>query len=84
MPKVKELVEWLNKHHDPEETIVYSLWCAEDVTGLAKEKGYKKPTKIQVEEVLNNTQRHMDASIGINWDSIEAEMDGIVPRNKRS
>ena len=62
---------------NPEQDIVAPLWVADDVLCIANEREITL-TEEQVEYIMDEMERHHDASIGINWDVIDGTIDWVV------
>jgi hypothetical protein len=52
------------------ETTISIIWAVEDVQSLAPELSNE-----QAMGVLQNVERNHDASCGVNWETIQAEID---------
>lgn len=52
-------------------------WSTDDVLALAKEKDILLTEK-EADEILDNVHKNHDAYIGINWETIEAEINDYV------
>lgn len=74
MTTVKEAIEHLQQYLKPTDHVAISIWSIEDVQDQAKERKIKI-SKRKAEELLDDLDRHQDASIGINWDTINAYLD---------
>lgn len=56
--------------------VAVAIWQREDVLGKAEELGIKI-TPEQADELLDEMDHRQDASIGINWDTIEMMLYGF-------
>lgn len=63
---------------------IASLWSVEDVLSLTQDEDYDGDrvdtsdiTLEQAREVLERTDRKHDATIGINWDVLQANLDFV-------
>ena len=74
MTTVKEAIEHLQRHLKPTDHVAITIWNVEDVLDQAKERKIKI-SKRKAEELLDDLDRHQDASVGINWDTISAYLD---------
>lgn len=77
MPKVKDLIKWLQDQYDPEDVIAYSLWTTEDINAIEEEEEIEL-TEEEAERVLEWADRKEDASIGINWDVLRYYVDEFI------
>lgn len=66
--------EWLDK--------MAVSWGAEDIQSVARNKGFSL-TSEQIGEVLDHLLHKHDASIGINWDVIDATLDILFDDDPR-
>ena len=55
------------------EPVAYDLWFAGDVLSVAQEMQIELTTD-EVHNVLAGMQANRDASIGLNWDTVKAEI----------
>jgi hypothetical protein len=53
------------------------IWSTEDVLHQAKQKGVKL-TEDEANEILLEMERKHDADIGINWETIDDYIEGLV------
>jgi len=74
----KENIEELAKILLKELGYLPTLWGIDDVKDQAEERGFEI-TDEQAWEVLERMDRRHDASIGITWDTIDAELDDLDP-----
>jgi hypothetical protein len=56
-------------------------WCKDDVIEKAKEMGYECTDEI-ASNVMSALEHHFDATVGINWDTIEMELDDYTDQMK--
>ena len=70
--KVKAVREKLNSGE-----IIFSEWSYKDVLIKAEEMSTTL-TKEQAMEILSNVEHKHDASLGINWDVIQAHIENYV------
>jgi hypothetical protein len=75
MPTVAELRKHLKTYRSTD-IIAYDIWCTEDVIQQAKQDG-KFVTDEQAADVLENIDRHKDANLGINWDTVRCGIDEL-------
>ena len=75
--KVSELIKHL-KSYDLDEEIAYSLWSRDDIIIEAKSAFNEKLTDDEINEVLINTERGHDCSVGISWDIIACHISDII------
>lgn len=78
--KVSKAIELLQNGYKPNDEIAMSLWSIDDVTTRCDEMGVKL-TKKQKKKVLMELEK-ADANIGINWDSIDFEIEEIIQAQK--
>ena len=52
-------------------------WCVEDVKGLCKEKGIRRPSAKKCREVLREALDHHDAEIGVNWLTLGYSIEAV-------
>lgn len=76
MTTVKELIEYLQHYYKPEEVLAVAIWQVEDVFERAKERKLII-TKKQAEDIIVRIERDHSASLGINWDTIDAYLDEV-------
>jgi len=77
--KVSELIKHLNGY-DQDAEVAYTVWQRADVKHYASEV---RDTPVDLsdeacDDILSCIDRHMDCSLGINWDTIEAETDAYI------
>jgi hypothetical protein len=71
-----------NRHHAEKklqaafEDKIIVVWCIDDVIGRAKERGIKLSRKKAL-EALEGMERRHDASMGINWDTVDCWIDEV-------
>jgi len=68
----KEIIEMYNEKYNPE--IVSFSWNIEDIIERAKDND-REVTTDQAIEILAIVKRQHDATIGINWDVLDAHTD---------
>jgi hypothetical protein len=68
------------KRIDPKEHVCVIIWSVEDVLEQAHERNVKC-SKVEAEEILDKMENAHDATLGINWDTIDSYLDDI--REKR-
>jgi hypothetical protein len=71
---VKDLIQHLASHHDPDETVAYDVWCYEDVMTQADGRGMSV-TKEEAMGILEEMDHRKDANMGITWDTIDFYLD---------
>jgi len=81
MPTVREIIDWLSRHYSLDERVAVDIWCVEDVLDRAKERGIRI-SKREAEEIIDDIHKNTDATIGINWDVIDAYLDEVKSRGK--
>lgn len=54
------------------------VWDIDDVHRLAEDRGYPDITDEEAGEVLRNAHNNHNAEYGINWDSLEAELQEFL------
>ena len=74
--KVSDAIEWLKKFHKPDETICMILWSEDDVLERAEEREMEIERE-DARRVIHWIYKYHDASIGINWDTIDCYLDEI-------
>lgn len=74
--KVKEWIEKLQKR-DPEEIIAMELWQAGDFEEAANDMD-KQLTSKEIIACMNLSEISHNAEIGINWDSIQCNIESII------
>lgn len=57
-------------------------WSKEDVIEQAEKMGYECTDEI-AQQVIESIDHHFDASVGINWDVIEAELGSFTEKMKK-
>ena len=77
MPQVRELIEYLQTHHKPDEILAWSLWNLEDVHHVATESD-KTLSDTQATEILEIIHVSQDAEGGLNWGFIEFTMNNYL------
>ena len=75
MTTVSEVIEHL-KTYKPDEVVAVAIWSVDDVLERAKERKIKISKK-QAEEVIDRIHRKQDATLGINWDTIDCYLDDL-------
>lgn len=78
--EVKQII--VNAYEKATENQVNIIWCLEDVAETAKNRGHKL-TITEQRQILKNLERNHDATIGVNWETIESEIDYLL-ENKES
>lgn len=73
MSTVREQIERLQRYNLDDHMAV-SLWSTADILCVAEDRGMRL-TQEQANEVIDSIHRCHDASIGINWDVINAHLD---------
>ena len=81
MPKVSEVIDMLQQHYNPDDTVAYALWEIDDVKQVAKESGQAVSDE-EATTVLEIAHQSQDANGGINWDFISFTLDNY--RNPES
>lgn len=71
--KISEAIKHLERY-DPDDTIAFDMWCAEDVVSQATSQGIKL-TEEQVFNVLNRAEARFDACLGISWDVLDYHIE---------
>ena len=61
-------------------TEIKIVWTADDVQQTAKNMGLSELSRLEVSNILKALERHHDAEYGINWDTIEAEIQNETGR----
>ena len=74
MPKVSEVIEMLQQHYNPDDTVAYALWEIDDVKQVAKESGQAVTDK-EAANILEIAHQSQDAGSGINWGFIEFTLE---------
>lgn len=83
MTTVKSLIEMLQRNHYPDEVIAAQIWHTEDVLDQAKNRDpVVKLTKADAEQILEDLDRHQDASLGISWDTLDCHIDEFLREQK--
>ena len=77
MPKVKDLIQWLQDAYDPEEFVAYSLWTTADVQPFGDERDIDL-TEEEMGRVLERANNKQDCSVGINWDVLGFYVDEVI------
>jgi len=78
---VREVIDWLSRHYSPDERVAVDIWCVEDVLDRAEERGINISRR-EAEEIIDDIHKNTDATIGINWDVIDAYLDEVKSRGK--
>lgn len=73
MPRPDSVIKHLQSF-DPEVSIAYDIWQVADVIDRCKERGLKINEE-QAEEVIEGMNSRKDATIGLNWDVMDAHID---------
>jgi hypothetical protein len=76
MTTVKEAIEHLEKHHDPNEQICQIIWCANDVKMQAEEMDLEISEE-EISDVLYEMEHRHDANYGISWETIDYYLGDI-------
>jgi len=71
----------LSRHYSPDERVAVDIWCVEDVLDRAEERGINISRR-EAEEIIDDIHKNTDATIGINWDVIDAYLDEVKSRGK--
>lgn len=58
------------------------IWSTDDVMMQAEIMNIEL-TEEQADVILDNIERHHDASVGINWDVIEFHIDDYIEENNK-
>lgn len=75
--KVKDLIKHLESTYDPDDHIAYDIWTIDDVIEHAfnhysERQWVTEESAINVIESMDNRK---DASIGLNWDVLDAHLE---------
>ena len=76
MGTVQERIEELQKNYKPNDHVAVAIWSIEDVITRAKERKISV-TKKQAENILDDIEDHHEATLGINWDTIDSKLDEL-------
>lgn len=79
--RIKDLIENL-QGYDPEMPIAYALWQPDDVGAWLEDRhtGIKLPMSV-VSEILAQTQRKHDATVGLNWEVLGWHIEDVCGRH---
>ena len=73
MMNIKDLIEHLETY-DPETPCAYDLWLPDDVKCVDETREF---TDDEIANVLDHVQDTRDATLGINWDTLEYAIDQL-------
>ena len=73
---IKDLIEHL-KTYPFDMEVAHILWLPEDAVMRAEQRGYAI-TDEEANDVISSMQHHADCSIGMSWDSLDAELDDYM------
>ena len=76
MPNVKEVIGLLEEEYNPEDVIAVAIWQRDDVLCRAKEREISV-TMEQADDIIDRIHRRQDATLGINWDTIDAYLEDL-------
>jgi methionine synthase I (cobalamin-dependent) len=79
---IKKQVEMLIEDYGEDTPAVFDIFLAEDIKMLAENQG-KTLDNQEIVNIVNKVEHNKDASIGLNWDSINAAMDNIFDYSLR-
>lgn len=78
--KIRELIDHLNTY-DPEQEVAYDLWTIEDVECQLDERN-EVMTEAEMIEVIELVEGTKDATLGINWTTIDCAIDEVIDLRK--
>ena len=82
MTTIKEHTERMARYYKPDTAIAVHVWHVDDVLHAAEGMGVDI-SNAEAEDILHGIHYRADATIGINWDVIEVNIDmHIAERNK--
>ncbi len=70
MVTVEDLINNLKENYKPNEVLAVAIWSKGDITQAAKEKRLTL-TDDQIDMILDDIDRHQDASMGISWETVK-------------
>ena len=70
----------LHYHKIKDETFYWDMWYDDDIIFRAKDIGFNKPTKKQVQEIFHTMKENFDACYGINWDTIDNAIIDVMEK----
>ena len=70
LPTIKDEIERLKRDGTLNEHVCMIVWSVEDVLERAKELKVKISNS-EAEEIIDEMEHNHDASVGINWDTID-------------
>lgn len=69
------------KRIDPKEHVCVIIWSVEDVLERANERGMKI-SKGEAEDIIEEMEHRHDATIGINWDTIDSYLGDLDDKRR--
>ena len=76
MPAVKDVIDRLHRHYQPDEHIAVGIWCEEDVLDRADAKNMKVTIE-EAREILDTIHDKQDCSLGMSWEAIDCYLDDL-------
>jgi len=76
MATVAEIIEDLQKNYNSEDHIACDIWTANDIEIRAINDDIEL-TDEQIDEVIDNVHKDIDAGDGINWDVVSAAIGSV-------
>ena len=74
---VKELIEHLQIHFNPDEPVVVHIWQVDDVLQRAEERELTLTIKM-AEQVIRNIDRNIDCDLGVSWTTLDVYTDDYL------
>jgi len=74
---VRDLIKHLSETYKPGDVIAYALWTVMDVMMRAADTD-TTITEQQAAQVLALIDRKQDCTLGITWDTIDAEIEEVL------
>jgi hypothetical protein len=75
--KQEEAVDYFQRLHKKGEHLCILVWSTEDVIGQAQEH-HIKITQAEADKIVEDMERHHDASFGVSWSTIDSYLDDLV------
>lgn len=77
---IGKVIEQLQRY-DPKTPCAWDLWLPDDVEEMAEQMDVEL-TEDEVRDVLYHMEKGKDATIGLTWTTVEANIDWVVSERK--
>ena len=77
MPRVEEIVEYLQKTYKSGEKIACDIWGLDEVFTQAKNDGVEL-TELQANKIIDAIHRDQDPLVGITWDVLSQQIREVA------